>query len=419
MRLSKWPWLFLVVALGALTACGKGKKPSKPDEMTAGASGAPDDTNEPGGEPATGGVTSGTGGSGPAPAGGATATGGSSSGLSEIESYASAYASAICQVIKRCWKNYGLQAQESCEASLERQYREGIFANLSAAVADGRVQYRPDAAAQCVNGTASTSCDNGLLVDAPGCSEVFTGTLAEGDDCTLDAECAPDLQCVVTDACPGKCGGFPDVGEPCASPNRCKPGLLCAVGSDGGVCQAPIALGGTCSQTLLCGPLQFCKGLDRSNPQSTGTCAPRDELYSGAEGDACLVGGDTGLCRPELVCVLDDATSAAKGHCAAHVGAGACQLALPDQCPRGQFCKVALGAGEGTCTRNPQVGEPCLFAATESALPGPCPAGAYCDAESNKCEAGKRLGQECSSDMACYSKKCGSTGSCVAPLECE
>jgi hypothetical protein len=270
-----------------------------------------------------------------------------------------------------------------------------------------------------VNGTASTSCENGLLIDAPGCSEALTGKLGEGDDCTLDAECAPDLQCVVTSACPGKCGGFPDVGEPCAAPNRCKPGLLCAVSAEGGVCQEPIAIGGTCSRTALCGPLQFCGGLDRSNPESTGICAPRDDLYSGIVGAACEVGGDAGLCRPELVCVLDDPTSTAKGHCAERVGSGACQLALPDQCPRGQFCKVGLGAGEGTCTRNPQVGEPCLFAPSEGALPGPCPAGTYCDTQSMKCEAGKRLGQECSSDAACYSKKCGESGTCVAPLECE
>lgn len=419
MARSNWSWVCLIAVA---VACGgsKGRKdPEAEPGDTAGASGLP---SEVGGE-ANMGAKGGSGGTSSMPIGGQAPLGGTSGGLMTLDGYPSAYAAALCQVIKRCWQTYGLLEQESCEASLERQLREGAFANLADAVDDGRIEYRPEAAGACLNATAAATCEDGLWIDPANCSGVFVGKLKLDEDCTLDAECGAELQCVVTDACPGKCGPFPGVGEACSAPNRCQPGLLCAVSADAGVCQVPVAPGEPCSRTELCGTLQFCKGLNRSDPQDTGVCAPRDELYSGLLGDPCSLGGESGLCQPELVCVLDETEATTAGHCAERVGPGeACQLALPDQCPRGQFCKVTL-AGEpatpaGECTANPKLGEPCLFEVGTS-LPAPCPAAQYCDTRSLRCEAGKRLGEPCTSDAACYSRKCDTTGRCVAPLECE
>jgi hypothetical protein len=424
---SNWPWVYV---FAALAACGGTK--SKPPAGASGAAGTHSAAGE-GGSAGTIGVPDGeagepsfpmTGGTGAMPAGGQAPMGGMSSAGLPLERYPAAYAAALCQVIQRCWQTFGLSEQESCQSQLERELSEGSFANLSAAVSDGRVTYRPEAAGECLNATASSSCNDGLQIDPANCKSVFTGTLKEGEDCTLDAECAPDRQCVVSDACPGKCGPFPAKGEPCSSSNRCQDGLSCLVGFDSGVCQPPVQLDGMCSAAEPCVSFQYCQGLDRSDPQSTGVCRPRDERYSGAAGAACSIGGDSELCSPELVCVLDEGGNAVSGHCAARVEPGAaCRLALPDQCPRGQFCKVSAAeegaVPEGICTRNPTAGEPCLFAIGANLLPAPCPKGLYCSTQTLRCEQGKHLGEACTESAACYSKHCASDGTCVAPLECE
>ncbi|HEY6078781.1 MAG TPA: hypothetical protein VIW29_08255 [Polyangiaceae bacterium] len=430
MARSNWSWLCLVAVA---VACGgsNGRKGTEAEPGdTAGASGSPSDAGgevgvgAKGGSASFGGTVSVTT-AGQAPIGGQVGAGGTNAVLTPLESYPSAYAAAICQLIKRCWKTFAVSEPSSCEASLERQLREGSFANLAAAVEDGRIEYRPEAAAACLNETAAASCEDGLLIEPANCSGVFIGNLEADAACTLDAECGPERQCVTGDACPGKCGPLLGVGEACLPPNRCESGLLCAVGPDGGVCQVPSGLGEGCTRTQLCGSLQFCKGLDRTDPQGTGECAPRDELYAGLLGDPCSLGGASGLCELDLVCLFDTDGSTS-GHCAERLAPGspgaACQLALPDQCPRGQFCKVTVvdqtPIPTGECTANPQLGEPCLFEVGAS-LPAPCPTAQYCDTQTLRCEAGKRLGEACTTDAACYSKKCDTSGTCVAPLECE
>jgi hypothetical protein len=227
------------------------------------------------------------------------------------------------------------------------------------------------------------------------------------------------MQCVVRDSCPGTCGAYAAVGEACTRKNGCEGALVCSidVGEDQGTCTLPAGPGESCSSSRSCPTFYVCLGVDYSDPNSTGTCEPRDALFSGKLDEPCSLGGVPGvLCEPHLVCELGGESA---GVCREPAGSGeACTLALPEPCPAGEYCRITDLVTRplvGVCTGSPEVGESC---ANPGGYPVQCPMQAYCDEQSGLCAAVKRLGEACATDDACFSEACVDQ-KCVARLECE
>jgi hypothetical protein len=345
---------------------------------------------------------------------------GSSSSAGSIEDYPTQYSEAICSLLDRCWASFGTQlpADQPCPALFERQLREGGFSHIIAAVADGRLEYHAESAQQCLELVAGASCEDGLLLEPGDCAEIVTGSLAPDAPCTLDAECTGGQQCVVSDSCPGACGPRSKDGQPCTTKNRCEVGLICMVDSTGdGFCRPPGALGATCDAGTPCGTFAYCAGLDRQDPESTGTCEPRDNQYTGKLGEAC--GSADGLCELDLVCALEGESAEIAGTCAERVGSGAtCVYAIPDICPQGEYCQIADTKTRplmGTCSPLPKLGELCAY---DDVLSAPCASEQYCSRTTKNCEKRSHLGEACTEHSACFSNRCVED-ECVVLLECE
>ncbi|HYJ10383.1 MAG TPA: hypothetical protein VEX18_15270, partial [Polyangiaceae bacterium] len=313
-----------------------------------------------------------------------------------MESFPGEYAEAVCLLFGRCWEAFadGYESSgQSCASYWELALREYAFSNLTEAVAEGRVEYRAEKARACLDAIATLSCEADLAIDADFCEGLFAGSLEPGADCTLDAECAGGMQCKVGTSCPGTCGPHAALGEACTEENRCEPGLSCLIDAeDGGTCILPTGSGESCTLRSSCSTFYTCLGLDSSDPDSTGTCEPRDALFSGKLDDPCAFAGARGvLCEPNLVCQHGGAIT---GVCREPVGSGeACVMALPEPCPAGEYCRItSLEATPfvGMCSKSPAVGEACD---NPGGFPVLCPVNAYCDEQTGLCEPLKRSGE--------------------------
>lgn len=393
---------WLVLAL-AVAACGESTHNDSPGG-SSGSSGA-----------SAAGASGGNGAaSGNSPTGGA--------GTIPLETFVGEYAKALCLLFDRCWESVTdayEKSGQSCADYIEITLREQSLANLTAAVADGRVQYRADNARACLEAIPALSCEENLAIDLDSCEELFVGSLEVGANCTLDAECAEGMQCVVGASCPGTCGAYAAVGEACTRENGCESGLVCSIefGEAQGICSLSAGPGESCDSARSCSTFYMCLGLDYNDPNSTGTCEARDALFSGKLDEPCALGGVPGvLCEAGLVCELGGESS---GVCREPVGSGeACTLALPEPCPEGEYCRITDLVTRplvGVCTSSPEVGESC---ANPGGYPVQCPMKAYCDEQSGLCESTKRLGEVCASHDACFSAACVEQ-KCVARLECE
>jgi hypothetical protein len=88
---------------------------------------------------------------------------------------------------------------------------------------------------------------------------------------------------------------------------------------------------------------------------------------------------------------------------------GSCFLAIPDQCPSGEYCDADIDAGEytGSCRDVPAAGQDCasmVFSAT-----GCQPYHACVD---GTCRELQRLEGSCTADDECYGGNCAA-GSCA------
>jgi hypothetical protein len=394
-------WYYCLGISLYLAACGESQPGQK---VTEGGDGA-------GASAGNGGASAGSG---------ATQAGGSGTGdPTSLDAYPGQYAQAVCAVLERCWMSFSEGLTESCASYFERELREGDLSNVVAAVDDGRIEYHADRAQACFDALAATSCDEGFSLAADDCEQVFVGSLEAGAPCTLDLECAGQAQCLVEASCPGTCGARAKEGETCTSANRCEVDLICQLELEAGTCVAAGTRGDACSATQPCASLLRCAGLDRSDPNSTGTCEPLDSLYSGALDEPCGIGADRSLCEPGLVCVLESQGGMAVGVCQEGVASSAaCQYALPDACPEREYCRIADTEAMplvGTCTPWPELGEECAYS---DVLSAPCASEQHCSIESGLCEPGMQLGETCADNQDCFSRSC-IEGTCVALLECE
>lgn len=251
--------------------------------------------------------------------------------------------------------------QELQQARCERLARCGIFpdeascmtfsrivpdASLAGAVAAHKVSYDGERAKQCVDATAKQSCDlttHDSHLGLKACSEMYSGTVAGGASCSIDAECAsgtcelPAL-CPEKECCIGTCRAAQSPGKAgasCAKTRDCVDGLAC--GADK-TCHAPGDVGASCGSDRECGDGLGCVGIVGTSP---GTC----RLLPHA-GEPC----------PYLRCAdenvrCDDANT----HTCVPFG-------LPgDPCPMGTECAFGIECEAATqrCREFPTLGMPC------------------------------------------------------------
>jgi len=328
------------------------------------------------------------------------------------------FATEICDAFLRCLGpgTPKFLTREECIASNTAGIEDGDFQFLQDAITAGRVRYNGRQVQSCLDDLAVIECaDIGGGHLPASCEDAIEGSVELGNSCALDEECRGSAFCQLN-SCPGTCTERLAAGETCEEDDQCADGLSC--GSNGRCttnATANMTCGGMngadCQLGLACAGENQDQGI-------SGTCKLITDVYAGNMGDDCSL--DAGeFCKAGLSCV---ATVTGTGmstmvawECEAEVAAGAdCKLAIPDQCPSGQFCTVNPGGQlptfTGTCTDLPRPGQDC------SEWQNQCATGSVCDS-AGLCQPVNRIGGACNDDSQCASNTC-TGGTCVAPMLC-
>ena len=265
------------------------------------------------------------------------------------------------------------------------------------------------------------TCDQVEAVEPDACERMLDGQVAVGASCAHDVDCSGPAYCKLDNSCPGTCTERGQAGADCDNDDQCATGNIChpytsrctkipAVGDPCGGGAHP-----DCPLHLMCAEEDADQGV-------AGTCREFSEVFTASLGESCDVSGST-LCDIDLVCAFSALTTTLEMECAERVTSGAaCKLAIPGQCPDGEYCDIGWRPGaqatgaqdfEGMCKALPRDGQPC------SEVPGAaaCAGGHVCD-DSSTCRAIGRIGGSCASDAGCYSGDCQG-GVCVGPESCE
>jgi hypothetical protein len=307
-------------------------------------------------------------------------------------------------------------AQELQRARCEQRARCGLFPDaaacaryarvvpdpsLAAAIAAHKVAYDGERASQCVDALARQGCDLTTRDAHSGpaaCAEMFAGTLAGGDACSIDAACVSgtcDLPalCPPTGCCVGSCRAAARparAGGPCARPHDCIDGLVCA---RDGTCRTPAGAGEACGSDRECGDGLGCIGALSATP---GTCRPLPHA-----GEPC----------PYLRCADLNLRCDDSARC---VPVGL----VGDPCPTATECSPDLRCDPATltCREYPTLGMPCTgvcggdsFCRLETDDAGTCvallantaPCDGYLQCASFYCEQGP-LFDSCKDPYVCF-----------------
>ena len=343
--------------------------------------------------------------------GGAGGDGAASAPGVSLEELPAKYGAAVCEVFTSCAGDlFSLfRPGEDCSRTTQVTVEEGL-AQLLSAIDAGRVKYHADKVQACLDEVAGNGCAQLTQREPPSCEAALEGTVPQGGDCTLDAECEGEQYCKVGDACPGKCAPYAAAGEPCKSNDHCQSGLAC---DDNGHCVAPARLGELCQQGEPdCAPGLLCLGED-STAGTPGKCYSPDQALKGELGDACAFTDGT-LCAVDYSCEITSA-SPVGGTCVARVAANAaCRAAIPDECPADQYCKLGQNPLEpGVCTPKPVAGEKCARGLGSAGICAP-----YVRCDDGLCRDIAHAGEDCHDDDTCYSGHCVN-GACVTGNSCE
>lgn len=310
-----------------------------------------------------------------------------------------------------------------CESVLTKEFAQASYNDILAAVNAGTVKYDGNLARTCVNAIASGSCavlDNNT---PDSCDQALSGSAKTGADCDIDAECAGIARCDTSGGtCPGKCAPLASEGVACTEDGQCARGAVCspitqkcvAPAAEGEACGGGVA--GDCAQGLLC------IGDDKDNKKA-GKCQTSAATLVGMSGDACdLQAGP--WCADGLSCVVQSFTlGKLTSQCeAVAASGGTCGIAIPSQCPKGEYCPLSLldlAAAKYTanCQTLPSEGAAC---APEIAFER-CGQDLVCDSTTSPlapvCVSRHDLGETCTDDSLCYSQHC-SGGACVPASAC-
>lgn len=328
------------------------------------------------------------------------------------------YAAELCSAYERCLGKevYALFTNGTdCAKRTESRILNGEFPQFQAKVDAGKIRYEGKKMQACLDAIHARTCDALSERPIPECKAALDGTVAQGGECDLSAECAGATFCRSENGtCPAHCAALLVAGEDCQEDDHCASGLTCS--GETRKCVAPAGLGEACEYGApACAPGFLCLGKD-DDAKTPGTCKSSSETFTGAEGEAC--DPRSKLCKQGLSCAVDTLTADGGTFKCVKTGGyaagAACKLAFPDACATGSYCKAA-GATllvDGSCTALPTAGEACganLFNA------GICPANTACVA--GKCQALAANGVSCFGDAMCYSEHCAANG-CQAKLPC-
>lgn len=299
-----------------------------------------------------------------------------------------------------------LLSQTTC-AQAVWSYRNGDLSRLQTWVDDGTLAYDGEAMAACLDDMASVPC-SALSTETPTdvgrCGEALVGTVAVGGGCEDSVQCLSGNYCATEMACPGTCQPRVAAAGDCTIDAACAPGLDCA----GGRCVAFGQAGAACGMS---GQPGCALGFQCDATRMPVSCQPI--TWTAASGATCNPSAGV-FCQAGLVCA-QTAMSPSTYQCHAPVGAGAaCFRAVPNGCPVGQVCIVESGQVTGVCSAQGAVGQPCL---TGGGVLFGCVDSASCDNATDICVALVDNGAACTSSAQCQDDCVGNI--CEQRLACE
>ena len=360
------------------------------------------DELQEGGEPSAG-----TGGSSTAGTGGEAAAGGSEGGAAgaaepgiALEDAAAVLAETMCSKLEACVGAAAVKvllADEDCAVAVESGLANTFIANIQQSEANGTLEYDGSAVPTCLEAYDTLPCEEVAVTFPEARKQALGGLLGEGEDCSHSLECEAGLYCSA-DACPGTCSTPLQDGDPCTEIDTCAPGLTCFQGA----CAPLGGEGDDCGAELLpeCVTGFVCLNED-TEMMTPGNCFSAKDVFVLSQGQPCNLGGTPTLCRVGLSCPLVIGAT-----CLEPVeSGGACDLALPDMCPEGEYCSF----GNPNCLPLPGAGDPC---APGILLKPRCQA--YLRCVNEVCRPLGDNGDPCGDAAECYSGVCGDSGECAA-----
>lgn len=324
----------------------------------------------------------------------------------------------ICDIAEEC---YGRLADRvgggtQCRTDLEGGFANGVVPRWQAAIDAGTTSYDPALASACLDAQRALGCSIFLAAPPQACRDMFTGTIAEGEACSLSEECAGDAYCASAGCpdVPGTCTARKGNGSACASTDECQDGLAC----EDQVCRTPASTsGGSCGgDTGLACPIDEICVTEMEG--AAGTCTPLTTVFDGALGDPCDLRAFD-FCSPDLSCVVTGlAGTEPEMSCAAIASSGGtCNGGIPDMCPLGEYCDAQpfMLMFEGTCRPRPTEGQQCVQALSGSV----CAQGLDCVMIDGTptCIEVRANGETCATGQECLSGYCES-GTCAAQPLC-
>ena len=268
---------------------------------------------------------------------------------------------------------------------------EEYCAALETAITAGKVIYDAGALAQCETDIAAASCN--ATSDPASCAMVFSGKAMAGGACNNSVECADGNDCDTSMACPGVCVAPPAVGGDC-SQLSCAAGLLCvydfSTASFSATCMAALASGAACDpQVSACGAGLHCDPSTRTclPLKTSGSCTSTSDCVPGDACGGAPIGKAT-TCRPAA---LEGATCT----------------------PGNGDCALGLSCNLGSCAAWPGIDGVCGFINNEVVL---CTAG-FCAGDLSAgtpgvCTATLALGAACDDSKATFGRECGAGATC-------
>ncbi len=314
-------------------------------------------------------------------------------------------------------------ANTDCVAQFTKQFQEASYNDIQNAVSAGTVKYDGNLARTCADAISAGSCavlDNNT---PDSCQQALGGTVATGAACDIDQECTGLSRCDTTGGtCPGKCAPRASAGVACGKDGDCALGFVCSPITS--LCVAPAAVGAQCKGTVAgnCSAGLLCIGND-DGKKVPGTCMTAATALTQADGATCdLQAGP--WCANGFACVvqsLSGATLTSKCQAVAAAG-GPCGVGVPNACPAGQYCPLALadlvkGTYTASCTALPTEGQACGPALSLAR----CAANLVCDDTTTPlapvCITPVELGNTCTDSSLCYSQNCVKSA-CVPASPC-
>ncbi len=278
---------------------------------------------------------------------------------SGASSAAQSFAQSYCALVDPCCA--ASHSSLACEDLVLSAAGSYTFDETAATACLAALQARPSGSGFCAGLATLSGGANGFAV-IPECASVFgsasTGTVAAGQPCNMDGDCAP-----------GPSG-----------PAACEPDIFWSTGSnDGGHLCAVIT-------TKLSDPC-------------IGTASPSQRSFQG-------MGNPTGY----TFCDQDQGLMCSASYVCVPIGG------LGDSCDSSNQCdgiKTYCEFGSGTCQSRLPAGAACTNAF------GACVDGSNCDPTTSHCKALLGAGAACSAGTFpsnCLAGYCGSNGTCPDPL---